>query len=209
MDAMAHDLFQQVLSLLQTYPYLFIFVGMLVAGEVVLLPAIYLAATGRLDLAAVISLAILATVLSDLFWYGLGRKFPASALDRIPGHHSNNAVRGLERLFNRKGVQILFLSKFVYGTRTAAQVLAGVHDMRFRTYVIVNFLAVLTRAHASILGLGKSSWSMMALRMRRPRSQSPRVPASSVWLETRARRPHWMQACVRRNLTSCYFSTLT
>lgn len=144
MDAMAHDLFQQVLSLLQTYPYLFIFVGMLVAGEVVLLPAIYLAATGRLDLAAVISLAILATVVSDLFWYGLGRKFPASALDRIPGHHSNNAVRGLERLFNRKGVQILFLSKFVYGTRTAAQVLAGVHDMRFRTYIIVNFLAVLT-----------------------------------------------------------------
>ena len=141
---MVLEFVQTVISLLQAHPYLFIFVGMLVAGEVVLLPAVYLAATGRLDLAAVISLAILATVLSDLIWYGLGRRFPAAALERIPGRHSNSVVRGLERLFSRKGAQILFLSKFVYGTRTVAQILAGVHDMPFRRYIAVNFLGVLT-----------------------------------------------------------------
>lgn len=137
------DFLQPLLNLLQAYPFLFIFFGMLVAGEAVLLPAIFLAATGRLDLAVVIALAILATVLSDLVWYGLGRKFPATALERIPGRHGNSVVCGLERMFTRNGAQILFLSKFVYGTRTIAQVLAGVHDMAFRTYIVFNVLGVL------------------------------------------------------------------
>ncbi len=143
LEPMVLEFLQPFINLLQAHPYLFIFAGMLVAGEVVLLPAVYLAATGRLDLAAVLSLAILATVVSDLAWYGLGRRFPAAALARIPGRHTSSVVRGLERLFTRKGAQVLFLSKFVYGTRTVAQVLAGVHDMPFRTYIAVNFMGVL------------------------------------------------------------------
>lgn len=150
MGAMVLDFLEPLISLLQAYPLLFIFVGMIVAGEVVLLPAVFLAATGHLDIAAVISVAILATVLSDLVWYSLGRKFPAAALERIPGRGSNRVVRGLERLFSQKGVQILFLSKFVYGTRTIAQILAGVHNMPFRTYFFFNFLAVLVLSSALV-----------------------------------------------------------
>ena len=117
---MVLDFLEPLISLLQAYPLLFIFVGMIVAGEVVLLPGhISWRHTGHLDVAAVISVAVLATVLSDLAWYGLGRKFPATALERIPGRGSNRVVRGLERLFSQKGIQILFLSKFVYGTRNA------------------------------------------------------------------------------------------
>lgn len=144
------DFLQRLITLLQAYPLLFIFFGMLFAGEVVLLPAVFLAVTGRLDLAAVLSVAILATVLSDLAWYGLGRLFPAAALERIPGRQSNRVVCGMERLFSRKGAQILFLSKFVYGTRTMVQVLAGVHDMAFRTYMVVNFLGVIALLSALV-----------------------------------------------------------
>ena len=144
------DFLQPLMNLLQAHPFLFIFVGMLVAGEAVLLPAIFLAVTGRLDLATVISLAVLATVLSDLAWYGLGRKFPAAALQRIPGRHGSNIVCGLERMISQKGAQILILSKFVYGTRTITQVLAGVHDMAFRTYIVFNFIGVLALSAALV-----------------------------------------------------------
>lgn len=144
------DFLQPLISLLQAYPFLFIFIGMLVAGEVVLLPAIFLAVTGHISLPAVISLAIMATILSDLAWYGLGRKFPAAALERIPGRRSNSVVCGLERMFSRKGPQILIISKFVYGTRTIAQVLAGVHDMAFRTYIVFNFLGVVALSAALV-----------------------------------------------------------
>lgn len=137
------DFLQPLFSVLYTHPYLFIAIGMIVAGELVLLPAIYLAATGRLDLGAVIALALAATLVADLAWYYAGRKFPASALSRIPGRRSAQVVSGLERLFARKGAHLLVLSKFVYGTRTAIQVLAGVHKMPFRTYLVANSLGVL------------------------------------------------------------------
>jgi membrane protein DedA with SNARE-associated domain len=137
------EFLQPLLSVLYTHPYLFIFIGMIVAGELVLLPAIYLAATGRLDLGAVIAVALAATLLSDLAWYYAGRKFPVSALARIPGRGSARVVSGLGRLFAHKGAHLLVLSKFVYGTRVAIQVLAGVHNMPFRTYIVANSLGVL------------------------------------------------------------------
>ena len=137
------DLLQPLLNLIQTHPFLFIFVGMLVAGEAVLLPAIFLATTGQLDLSAVISLAVLAMLLSDLAWYGLGRALPATALEWIPGRPSKQLAASLNRMYTRRGAQILFFSKFAYGTRTIAQVLAGLHDMPFRTYIFFNLLGVL------------------------------------------------------------------
>lgn len=141
---------QPFLGLLASHPYLFIFVGMLIAGEVVLLPAIYLAATGRLDPPSVVAVSIAATLVSDIVWYWLGRRFPAKALERIPGHRTSKLVAGIERLFTTKGPHVLFLSKFVYGTRVAAQVLSGVHDMPVRTYLVWNTAGVLALTAALV-----------------------------------------------------------
>jgi membrane protein DedA with SNARE-associated domain len=147
----ALELIRPLLDVLYAHPYLFIFFGMLVAGEVVLLPAIYLAATGRLDIAWVIALSVIATVLSDFIWYYAGRRFPASALGRIPGRGTSRVVSGLEKLFRRKGVQVLFLSKFVYGTRITAQILSGVHDMPLRRYLVANTLGILAVTAALVV----------------------------------------------------------
>ncbi len=52
---------------------------------------------------------------------------------------------GLEKLsgaFSKRAAGILFFSKFVYGTRTAAQVLAGLQAMKLRKYLAVNILGV-------------------------------------------------------------------
>lgn len=136
------EFLQPLLGSLYAHPYLYVFVGLLFVGELVLLPAIYLSIAGRLDLAYVIGIAIIATVLSDLVWYFAGRKFPASALRRLPGRGTSRLVLGLDRLFARRGAQVVFLSKFVYGTRTAAQILAGVHDLPFRPYLVANTLGV-------------------------------------------------------------------
>lgn len=141
---MVFEIVQPFLNVLYAYPYLFIFVGMVIAGEVVLIPAIYLAATNRLDPVSVIILALIATLLSDLVWYYLGRKFPASVLERIPGRGTNHVVSGLESVFRQDGAKILFLSKFVYGTRTTVQILAGVYDMPFRIYIITNIFGILS-----------------------------------------------------------------
>ena len=41
--------------------------------------------------------------------------------------------------FERKGYQIVFMSRFVYGTRAMAQVLAGMTRLQFVRYASVNF----------------------------------------------------------------------
>lgn len=150
------EFLQPVFGSLSAHPYLFIFVGMLFVGELVLLPGIYLAVTGRLELAYVIAVAIGATLLSDFGWYYSGRKFPAAALRRLPGHGTRQLVSGLDKLFDRRGAQVLFLSKFVYGTRVLAQILAGIHDMPLRVYLIANTLGV----SALTLVLSGVAWSV-------------------------------------------------
>lgn len=150
------EFLQPFMGYLSAHPYLSMFVGMLVVGELVLLPAIYVAITGRIELAYVICLAIAATTIKDFALYYAGRKFPATALRRLPGQGTSRMVRGLERLFDRRGAEVLFLSKFVYGTRAAAQVLAGVHDMPLRVYLVANTLGVA----ALTLLLSGIAWSV-------------------------------------------------
>jgi membrane protein DedA with SNARE-associated domain len=141
------QLFQEhvlsLLAVLSAYPYLALFVGMIIAGELVLLPAIYLAATQRMDLTAVLSVAVLATLLSDCLWYGLGRHFPAPTLRRVSGKVGHGFLARVEKAFNAGGKRLLFMSKFVYGTRTLVQVLAGVHGMPLRSYLVVNTAGVI------------------------------------------------------------------
>lgn len=137
------DLVLSLLDALSAYPYLALFVGMIIAGELVLLPAIYLAATQRLDLMTVLTLAILATLLSDFLWYGLGRRFPKRTLRRLAGKVGYRLLGGVEKTFDAGGKRVLFMSKFVYGTRTLIQVLAGVHGMPLRSYLATNIAGVL------------------------------------------------------------------
>lgn len=132
-----------VMGALSAYPYLALFLGMIVAGEVVLLPAIFLATTGRLDLFTVVTVSVSATLISDALWYYLGRRFPASTLRRISGRVSHPFLQSVEQAFNVGGKRILFVSKFVYGTRTIVQVLAGAHGMAWLCYLWVNTAGVL------------------------------------------------------------------
>lgn len=134
---------QPLLTLLSEHPYAFIFVGLLVAGELVLLPAIYLAVTGRLELEYVFATAVPAMALSDLAWHFLGRIMPRARLERFAGGRIGRGMARVELIFLRRGPQILIASKFVYGTRTAVQVLSGVRKMPLRTYLVANSLGVM------------------------------------------------------------------
>jgi membrane protein DedA with SNARE-associated domain len=139
-----------LLGALSAHPYLSLFVGMLFLGEMVLLPAIYLATSGRIDLLAVVIVSVLATLISDCLWYALGRCFPTRTLKRM-SKRGNGLITGLEQAFNARAKRVLFLSKFVYGTRTLVQVLAGIHQMRYRNYILVNTAGVLAVTATLIL----------------------------------------------------------
>lgn len=138
------DYLDYVVGNLRANAYPWLFVGLLAAGEVVLIPALYLAVTGRLDLSLVIAIAIGATTLSDLGWYGVGRLFPAAARARLAKRRGGRLLPWIERQYRVRGAQALFASKFVYGTRVMAQLLAGLHGMPLHRYLPVNTAAIVT-----------------------------------------------------------------
>jgi len=130
------------IALFGSHPYALLFVGMFFAGETVLLPAIYFALRGDLHLSYVIAIALAATVASDFVWYFIGSHMKNRFARRVVSGRLEKSLEKLDIAFTKRGALVLYLSKFVYGTRTAAQVLSGLHQMQLRKYVVVNFLGI-------------------------------------------------------------------
>lgn len=115
---------------------------LVVGGESVLLPALRLEMGSRHGAVIVMAIAVAATVLSDLFWYWVGRCGARSPL------LANRAF--IERARRRRWVsaehfeahwkKLLLLSKFVYGTRTPAQLICGATNRRLTHYLGINTL---------------------------------------------------------------------
>jgi membrane protein DedA with SNARE-associated domain len=127
------------------HPYVFLFIGMFFLGETILLPAIYISFQGGLNPAKVILICTIATLIADLVWYYLASSVPVGKLkkwDRIAKHQDTFAT--LSGLFDKHNTRILFLSKFVYGTRILVQIICGMRKMNIGLYLGVNILGIIT-----------------------------------------------------------------
>nr|MDQ2933173.1 VTT domain-containing protein [bacterium] len=118
--------------------------GLIVAGESVLIPAIFLAASKELHLPYIVGLAMLATIGSDYIWYYIGSHMSKLEKNPLVGKRVLTMTQKLSHAFSKRASLVLFLSKFVYGTRIATQVLAGERKMPLRTYFPINFLGTFT-----------------------------------------------------------------
>lgn len=123
------------------FKYAFFFIGMIIAGETVLIPALYGTIFGFFDLRLILGISLSATLISDGMWYAIGRRW---GKERIYSsrlfQNRQTKLKKIENIFNKQSLKILFLSKFMYGTRVAAQLLAGIYRIRFGRYFIVNML---------------------------------------------------------------------
>ncbi|HYE60270.1 MAG TPA: VTT domain-containing protein [Candidatus Kapabacteria bacterium] len=123
--------------------YMLIFLGLLVGGESVLIPAVYLTFIHVLSAPTLIVLSICATVISDTFWYIMGRRITHERISNstmLKRYHKGIETAG--RLVRTYGIPFLIISKFVYGTRTAMQVLAGLERIPYAIYMIVNMIGI-------------------------------------------------------------------
>jgi len=135
--------------LLERYGYLVLFllvglesVGVPMPGETALLTAAALAAAGRLDIAIVVVVAAAGAILGDNGGYWIGRR-GGIALARRYGTLLRLDATKLERahaFFDRHGAKTVFFGRFVALLRTWAALLAGVGEMRYRTFMLYNAL---------------------------------------------------------------------
>lgn len=127
------------LSLLTLYPTLYM--GIIFLGGIVLLPAMYLAMTGTFSLTHLFIITLAANVTAETIWYSLGTVAKKEKLYRMGflKKHIEEA-KHFSTFFLAHGVLLVFVSKFIYGTRIAAQVLAGMHRVQFLKYLFATTL---------------------------------------------------------------------
>jgi membrane protein DedA with SNARE-associated domain len=130
-------------------------IGLPIPAAPVLLAAGALTGSGQLNLLTVLVLAALASLMSDTFWYWLGRVRGARVLGLLCriSLEPDSCVRRTQRVFGEHGARSLLVAKFIPGFSTAAPPLAGVIRMPLLHFVVFTGLGGLIWAGAFV-GLG-------------------------------------------------------
>lgn len=146
------------------YKYPLLALGLMLGGDFALVPLVYSTKVGFITLAELIALVLATEAITDMVWYALGRTIGEQNLYRLPFiKHKPHVIERTTEFFRNKDSQLLFASKFVYGTRIVTQVLCGAHRMNFLAYMAINLggmfiwtmllLVLVTVAHFGASGL--------------------------------------------------------
>jgi undecaprenyl-diphosphatase len=116
--------------------------GVPLPGETALIAAALLARKGEMSIELVIAIAAAAAIVGDNAGYLIGRKGGRRLLLHRGPYHEHRVTlldRG-ERFFGRHGAKAVFLGRWFTGLRITAAWLAGIHHMRWRTFLFWNAL---------------------------------------------------------------------
>ncbi len=124
--------------------YILLFFGAFFAGDTIIFPGVYLALKGTISLSWFFVVVVAATVTSDSLWYLFGRFFPLKKIRTFP--ILKNKQRIINKViisFENHNAKILFLSKFIYGTRIITQIIFGSMRYNFPKYLFLNLLIII------------------------------------------------------------------
>ena len=129
------------------YVVLFVWVvleqaGLPIPAVPLLLAAGALAATARMNLALILGTAVMASLVSDVSWYTVGRRRGVRILQLLCriSLEPDSCVRQTEDVFDRLGIASLLVAKFIPGLSTVATPLAGITRMPLGRFVLVDGL---------------------------------------------------------------------
>jgi membrane protein DedA with SNARE-associated domain/rhodanese-related sulfurtransferase len=120
-------------------------IGLPIPAVPVLLAAGAMAGAGKMNLAMVLGLGVVACLAGDLVWYYLGRHRGGQVLKvlcRI-SLEPDSCVRRTENFFVRHGIKSLILAKFIPGLSTVTPALAGLFDVRLGRFLLYNGVGAL------------------------------------------------------------------
>ncbi len=155
-------------------------IGLPIPALPVLLAMGALSGMGKMYYAPALLLALVASLVSDLFWYWLGRRRGSAILHLLCriSLEPDSCVRRTENVFVKYGARSLLFSKFVPGLSTAAPPLAGMFHMKLWRFTVFDGLGALIWAGGySLLGfifreqleqlaqaaLGMGTWLMVVI----------------------------------------------
>lgn len=111
-------------------------------GETALVLAAVLASQGKLQIWLVILIGVCSAILGDNIGYFLGRRLGRDVFE-APGPFRERRIKAIEagdRFFKRHGPKAVFIARWIAFVRFAAAWLAGINEMRFKTFFVWNAL---------------------------------------------------------------------
>jgi membrane protein DedA with SNARE-associated domain len=127
---------------LESYGYLFLFLGTFLEGEAVLILAGFFAFQGKLNIFAVIALAFAGSFLGDQFYFYLGR-WKGLWLLRIFPLVARKFRRAL-RLIEKYGSFVAFISRYTYGFRLLLPIVLGMTNLSRIKFLYLNLISAFT-----------------------------------------------------------------
>ena len=128
-------------SIMATYGYPALFIGTLLEGETPLLIASFLAHRGYLHLPFVILVSFFATLITDQFFFYLGRRKGDMFLRRRPRWRPG--VERATRLINQYQSLIVLGFRFIYGLRTVTPFVIGLSGFSPRRFLFLNAIGAI------------------------------------------------------------------
>lgn len=116
--------------------------GVPVPGETMLIAAAVFAGLGKLNIVAVVLVAIAAAFIGDNLGYLIGRWLGKEPLHRYGKYVflTSEKIEKATSFFERFGGRIVIVARFIEGLRQLNGILAGVSGMHWRTFAVFNFI---------------------------------------------------------------------
>ncbi len=132
---------EDILSNLQTYGYLVLFLYSFGGGFLALMGAGVLSYAGHMDLGISILVAFIANFIGDLVLFYMGRYNKKEVMGYMHKHKRKLALSHV--LMKRHGSWVIFIQKYVYGIKTLIPLAIGITKYDLKKFAILNFFASL------------------------------------------------------------------
>lgn len=128
--------------------------GVPVPGETILIAAAVYAGAGKLNIAVVMIVGVVAAVLGDNIGYAIGAYGGRRVVERYGKYVFITPERyeKAERFFQKRGGGIVIVARFIEGLRQLNGIIAGTSSMPWRRFVVFNIIG-------AVLWVG--TWSMV------------------------------------------------
>lgn len=121
------------------------FIGLFVPGELSLLAGGALAATGRLSVATLVVVGIIAAVVGDIIGYELGRKVGTRMLTWEPvRRRTQHQLPGMTGYLATRGSWVVIIGRWTSIMRAIVPALAGMTRMPFGKFLVANVIGGVT-----------------------------------------------------------------
>lgn len=119
--------------------YLLFFIGIILLGDMALIPLIYFAVINKLSLPSVIIVGLLAKTAADLMWYWIGWSFNKEKVSKF--FRFEKFFKKSPEIFNdfaTRADKILFISNFIHGIRVPVRILYGANRLSLKSFLKIN-----------------------------------------------------------------------